>query len=66
MPNQIPLIVDRRGSVLNLSLNKSSKRNALNSGIRGALFATIDETEKSKCIEGINSFLEKRQPKWSN
>ena len=46
MPNQIPLIVDRRGSVLNLSLNNPSKKNALNSEIMGALFAAIEETKK--------------------
>ena len=46
MPNQIPLIVDRRGSVLSLSLNNPSKKNALNSEIMGALFAAIEETKK--------------------
>ena len=46
MPNQIPLIVDRRGSVLTLSLNNPRKKNALNSEIMGALFAAIEETKK--------------------
>ena len=40
MPNQIPLIVDRRGSVLSLSLNNPSKKNALNTENKGALFDT--------------------------
>ena len=53
MPNQIPLIVDRRGSVLSLSLNNPSKKNALNSEIMGALFAAIEETKKYKELRAI-------------
>ena len=45
MVNQIPLIVDRRGSVLNLSLNNPSKKNALNSEMMGAMVAAIIEAE---------------------
>ena len=53
MPNQIPLIVDRRGSVLTLSLNNPSKKNALNSEIMGALFAAIEETKKYEELRAI-------------
>ena len=53
MPNQIPLIVDRRGSVLTLSLNNPRKKNALNSEIMGALFAAIEETKKYEELRAI-------------
>ena len=53
MPNPIPLIVDRRGSVLSLSLNNPSKKNALNSEIMGALFAVIEETKKYEELRAI-------------
>jgi len=46
MVNQIPLIVDRRGTVLNLTLNNPSKKNALNSEMMGATVAAIIEAEK--------------------
>ena len=46
MINQIPLIVDRRGTVLNLTLNNPSKKNALNSEMMGATVAAIIEAEK--------------------
>ena len=46
MVNQIPLIVDRRGTVLNLTLNNPSKKNALNSEMMGAAVAAIIEAEK--------------------
>ena len=46
MVNQIPLIVDRRGTVLNLTLNNPSKKNALNSEMMGAVVAAIIEAEK--------------------
>ena len=45
MAQPIPLIVDRRGSVLNLSLNNPEKRNALNTEMMGALVATIEEAK---------------------
>ena len=44
MVNQFPLIVDRRGSVLNLTLNNPGKKNALNSEMMGALIAAIEES----------------------
>ena len=46
MVNQIPIIVDRRGTVLNLTLNNPSKKNALNSEMMGAAVAAIIEAEK--------------------
>ena len=46
MVNQIPLIVDRRGTALNLALNNPSKKNALNSEMMGATVAAIIEAEK--------------------
>ena len=46
MVNQIPLIVDRRGTALNLALNNPSKKNALNSEMIGATVAAIIEAEK--------------------
>ena len=41
MKQPIPLIVDRKGSVLTLSLNNPEKRNALNTEMVGALIAAI-------------------------
>ncbi len=45
MVNQFPLIVDRRGSILNLTLNNPVKKNALNSEMMGALIAAIEESK---------------------
>ena len=53
MVNQIPLIVDRRGTVLNLTLNNPSKKNALNSEMMGAMIAAIIEAEKYKELRVI-------------
>ena len=44
MENQIPLIVDRRGTVLTLTFNNISKKNALNSEMMGAMTAAIEES----------------------
>ena len=46
MPNQVPLIVERQGSVLTLSLNNPSKKNALNSEMMGAMTAAIEGSGK--------------------
>jgi enoyl-CoA hydratase/carnithine racemase len=46
MPNQVPLIVERQGSVLTLSLNNPSKKNALNSEMMGAMTAAIESSGK--------------------
>ena len=45
MAQPIPLIVDRKGSVLTLSLNNPEKRNALNTEMMGALVAAIEEAK---------------------
>ena len=45
MAQPIPLIVDRKGSVLTLSLNNPEKRNALNTEMMGALIAAIKEAK---------------------
>ena len=45
MTKPIPLIVDRRGSVLNLALNNPERKNALNSEMMGALVAAIEESK---------------------
>ena len=47
MENQIPLIVDRRGTVLTLTFNNISKKNALNSEMMGAMTAAIEESSLS-------------------
>ena len=46
MPNQVPLIVERQGSVLTLGLNNPSKKNALNSEMMGAMAAAIEGSGK--------------------
>ena len=46
MPNQVPLIVERQGSVLTISLNNPSKKNALNSEMMGAMTAAIEGSGK--------------------
>ena len=46
MPKQVPLIVERQGSVLTLSLNNPSKKNALNSEMMGAMTAAIEGSGK--------------------
>ena len=53
MSNQIPLIVDRRGSVLSLSLNNHSKKNALNSEMMGAMTAAIEGSGKYKELRAV-------------
>ena len=46
MPNQVPLIVERQGSILTLNLNNPSKKNALNSEMMGAMTAAIEGSGK--------------------
>ena len=46
MPNQVPLIVERQGSVLTITLNNPSKKNALNSEMMGAMTAAIEGSGK--------------------
>ena len=53
MPNQVPLIVERQGSVLTLSLNNHSKKNALNSEMMGAMTAAIEGSGKYKELRAV-------------
>ena len=53
MDTQIPLIVDRSGTILNLTFNNPSKKNALNSEMMGALTATIEESSNYDEIRAI-------------
>jgi len=60
MPNQVPLVVERQGSVLTLSLNNPSKKNALNSEMMGAMTAAIEGSGKYSelrtiVIQGLGS-----------
>ena len=60
MPSQVPLIVERQGSVLTLSFNNHSKKNALNSEMMGAMAAAIEGSGKyselrSVVIQGAGS-----------
>ena len=53
MENQIPLIVDRRGTVLTLTFNNISKKNALNSEMMGAMTAAIEESSNYEELRAI-------------
>ena len=53
MPNQVPLIVERQGSVLTLSLNNHSKKNALNSEMMGAMAAAIEGSGKYSELRAV-------------
>ncbi len=53
MENQIPLIVDRRGTVLTLTFNNISKKNALNSEMMGAMTAAIEESSSYEELRAI-------------
>ena len=53
MPNQVPLIVERQGSVLTLSLNNPSKKNALNSEMMGAMTAAIAGSGKYRELRAV-------------
>ena len=43
MSDEIPLIVEKEGNVLTLSLNNVEKRNALTSEMMGALSAILED-----------------------
>ena len=53
MPNQVSLIVERQGSVLTLSLNNPSKKNALNSEMMGAMAAAIESSGKYSELRAV-------------
>ena len=53
MENQIPLIVDRRGTVLTLTFNNISKKNALNSEMMGSMTAAIEESSSYEELRAI-------------
>ena len=53
MPNQVPLIVERQGSVLTLTLNNYSKKNALNSEMMGAMIAAIESSGKYNELRAV-------------
>ena len=53
MDTQIPLIVDRSGTILNLTFNNPSKKNALNSEMMGAMSAAIEESSNFSELRAI-------------
>jgi len=53
MPNQLPLIIERKGSVLIISLNNPEKRNALNSEMMGAAASAIANVGNYKELSSV-------------
>ena len=53
MADEIPLIVERDGKVLTLSLNNVDKKNALTSEIMGALSAILEDVENYEDLRVI-------------
>jgi len=53
MPNQLPLIIERKGSVLIISLNNPEKRNALNSEMMGAAASAITNVGNYKELRSV-------------
>ena len=53
MDAHIPLIVDRSGTILNLTFNNPSKKNALNSEMMGAMTAAIEESSNYEELRAI-------------
>ena len=53
MPNQLPLIIERKGSVLIISLNNPEKRNALNSEMMGAAASAIANVGNYKELRSV-------------
>ena len=53
METHIPLIVDRSGTILNLTFNNPSKKNALNSEMMGAMTAAIEESSNYEELRAI-------------
>ena len=53
MADEIPLIVERDGKALTLSLNNVDKKNALTSEIMGALSAILEDVENYEDLRVI-------------
>ena len=53
MDPQIPLIVDRSGTILNLTFNNPSKKNALNSEMMGSMIAALEESSNYDELRAI-------------
>ena len=53
MADEIPLIVERDGKVLTLSLNNVDKKNALTSEMMGALSAILEDVENYEDLRVI-------------
>ena len=53
MPNQVPLMIERKGSVLIISLNNPDKRNALNSEMMGATSSALSEVRDYKELRAV-------------
>ena len=53
MPNPLPIIIEREGNVLMISLNNPEKRNALNSEIMGAVASAISQVGDYKELRAV-------------
>ena len=53
MPNQLPIVIEREGNVLMVSLNNPEKRNALNSEMMGAAASAISQVGDYKELRAI-------------
>ena len=53
MPNPLPIIIEREGNVLMISLNNPEKRNALNSEIMGAAASAISQVGDYKELRAV-------------
>ena len=53
MPNQVSLMIERKGSVLIISLNNPDKRNALNSEMMGAASSALSEVRDYKELRAV-------------
>ena len=53
MPNPLPIIIEREGNVLMISLNNPEKRNALNSEIMGAAVSAISQVGDYKELRAV-------------
>ena len=53
MPNQLPIVIEREGNVLMVSLNNPEKRNALNSEMMGAAASAISQVGDYKELRAV-------------